>query len=158
MIKKTKKYKGVWFYGLSGSGKTYASKVLFKKLKKSILIDGDSVRSKVSFDLGYSVRERKIQIKRLFGMSEISIASNIIPIVSSVYMNKPMSLLLKKKNILLIQIKRDLKILHKLKIYKKKRNVVGKDIFLENFQSRLIKNTNNILFNKEIEKIAKFLR
>tara|TARA_B100001057_G_C22849539_1_gene950400 strand:+ start:128 stop:604 length:477 start_codon:yes stop_codon:yes gene_type:complete len=158
MIKKTKKYKGVWFYGLSGSGKTYASKVLFKKLKKSILIDGDSVRSKVSFDLGYSVRERKIQIKRLFGMSEISIASNIIPIVSSVYMNKPMCLLLKKKNILLIQIKRDLKILRKLKIYKKKRNVVGKDIFLENFQSRLIKNTNNILFNKEIEKIAKFLR
>jgi len=106
MIKKTKKYKGVWFYGLSGSGKTHASKILFKKLKKSILIDGDSVRSKVSFDLGYSLRERKIQIKRLFGISEISIASNIIPIISSVYMNKSTSFLLKKKDILLIQIER----------------------------------------------------
>lgn len=158
MIKKTKKYKGVWFYGLSGSGKTHASKILFKKLKKSILIDGDSVRSKVSFDLGYSLRERKIQIKRLFGISEISIASNIIPIISSVYMNKSTSFLLKKKNILLIQIERDLKIVRKFKIYKIKKNVVGKDIFLEKFPSKLIKNTNDKLFKKEIEKITKFLK
>ena len=28
-----KKYKGVWFYGISGSGKTQASKYLKKKLK-----------------------------------------------------------------------------------------------------------------------------
>lgn len=157
MTQKTKKYKGVWFYGLSGSGKTYASKILFKKIKKSILVDGDAVRSKVSFDLGYSLSERIIQIKRLFGLSEISIASNIIPIISSVYMNKSMSTLLKKKNILLIQINRDIDIVQKYKIYKTKKNVVGKDIFFEKFQSKVIKNTNDKLFKKEIEKIAKFL-
>ena len=158
MIKTNKKYKGVWFYGLSGSGKTHASKILFKKLKKSILIDGDTVRSKVSFDLGYSERERKIQIKRLFGISQISIASNIIPVISSVYMNKSMSILLNRKKILLIEIKRDLKIVNKFKIYKIKKNVVGKDIFLEKFRSKLIKNTNDKLFKKEIEKITKFLK
>ena len=143
-------------YGLSGSGKT-TSKILFKKIKKSILVDGDAVRSKVSFDLGYSLSERIIQIKRLFGLSEISIASNIIPIISSVYMNKSMSTLLKKKNILLIQINRDIDIVQKYKIYKTKKNVVGKDIFFEKFQSKVIKNTNDKLFKKEIEKIAKFL-
>ena len=157
MTQKSKIYKGVWFYGLSGSGKTHASKILFKKLKKSILVDGDSVRSKVSFDLGYSLTERKIQIKRLFGISEISVASNIIPITSSVYMNKSMSILLKKKNILLIQIKRDTNIVQKYKIYKIKKNVVGKDIFFEKFRCKVIKNTNDKLFKKEIEKIAKFL-
>ena len=29
----TKKYKGVWFYGLAGSGKTVASQFLKKKSK-----------------------------------------------------------------------------------------------------------------------------
>ena len=35
-----KKYKGVWFYGISGSGKTQASKYLKKKIKNSIILDG----------------------------------------------------------------------------------------------------------------------
>ena len=48
--------------------------------------------------------------------------------------------------------------MRKFKIYKIKKNVVGKDIFLEKFPSKLIKNTNDKLFKKEIEKITKFLK
>ena len=41
------KIKGIWFIGYSGSGKTYASKILKYKIKNSILIDGDEVRNLV---------------------------------------------------------------------------------------------------------------
>ena len=47
----TKKFKGIWFYGLSGSGKTISSKFLKKKIKDSLIIDGDKVRKLISFDL-----------------------------------------------------------------------------------------------------------
>ena len=55
--------KGIWFYGLSGSGKTFASKIILKDISKSIEIDGDQVRKYISFDLGYNIKDRKIQIR-----------------------------------------------------------------------------------------------
>ena len=67
-----RKYKGVWFYGISGSGKTQASKYLKKKIKNSIILDGDQVRRFISFDLGYTVKDRKVQIKRMLGLGKIS--------------------------------------------------------------------------------------
>ncbi len=69
---KKKKVKGIWFYGLSGSGKTYASNFLFKKVKNSILLDGDLLRKMVSFDLGYSKKDRLMQNKRVFGIAKIA--------------------------------------------------------------------------------------
>ena len=47
-----KKNKGIWFYGLSGSGKTHISKNLKKKIKNSVIVDGDNVRKLISKDLG----------------------------------------------------------------------------------------------------------
>ena len=38
-----KKFKGVWFYGISGSGKTQASKFFKKKISNSLILDGDQV-------------------------------------------------------------------------------------------------------------------
>ena len=50
-----KKISGIWLFGLSGSGKTYISKKIGKKIKKNtIIVDGDKVRSYISTDLGYS--------------------------------------------------------------------------------------------------------
>src|SRR5210317_1698220 len=98
-----KNYKGFWFCGLAGSGKTTAAKFLQKKLKKSILIDGDEVRKYISTDLGYSEKDRVKQIKRLHGIAIIAIKSGIIPIVTSVYMNKVILLNCKKKKILVIE-------------------------------------------------------
>ena len=84
-------------YGFAGSGKTAASKFL-KKNKNSIILDGDEIRKYISFDLGYTLRERKIQIKRVFGLVNLSLESKIFPLVSTVYMDGNMKQKLKKKN------------------------------------------------------------
>ena len=53
----------VWLIGLSGSGKSFFAKKfvseLKKKKKKVIWIDGDNVRKFITFDLGYSLNDRK---------------------------------------------------------------------------------------------------
>ena len=64
----TKKYKGVWFYGFSGSGKTVASQFFKKNIKNSLILDGDKIRKYVSFDLGYTIKDRKIQVSRVLDL------------------------------------------------------------------------------------------
>ena len=125
-----KKNKGIWLYGISGSGKTLASKFFKKKLKNSFIFDGDKIRKYISFELGYSVRDRKIQLKRMFGLVKISKESKIFPIVSTVYMSQSLKKKLKKEKILLIKINREiLKIKDRKKIYNKNtKNVIGVDI------------------------------
>ena len=59
--------KGIWLFGLSGSGKTYISKKISKKIKNSFIIDGDEVRKLISFDLGYKKSDRIKQNKRVLG-------------------------------------------------------------------------------------------
>ena len=147
-----KKYKGVWFYGLSGSGKTIASKILKKKIDKSIVLDGDKIRKWISFDLGYKLSDRKIQIKRVFGIAKIAIDSKVFPIVSTVYMNEKLKSKLEKKNILLVNIIRDLKkIKNRKKIYSKKiKNVIGKDIKISK-----IKKVYTIKNNRDINYLRK---
>ena len=56
-----KKYKGIWFYGISGSGKSAATNYLKKKIKNSAILDGDQIRKLISYDLGYSVKDRKFK-------------------------------------------------------------------------------------------------
>ena len=126
-----KKYKGVWFYGLSGSGKTYISKILHRKINNSILVDGDAIRKLISFDLNYSKADREIQVKRVFGIGKLIIDSNMFPIISTVFFNKELNLKCKKNRIVPIKVERENfnKIIKKHKTYKNKLNVVGKDIF-----------------------------
>ena len=57
--------KGIRFFGYSGCGKTFASKFLKKRIKNSILVNGDEVRKYISFDIGYSLDDRQIQIQRI---------------------------------------------------------------------------------------------
>ena len=50
----------IWIIGLSGSGKTFLSKKIFKKLNgKKILVDGDVVRKYLTYDLGYTKKDRE---------------------------------------------------------------------------------------------------
>ena len=50
----------IWIIGLSGSGKTYLAKEIFKKYKgKKILIDGDIVRKYITYNLKYTKADRK---------------------------------------------------------------------------------------------------
>jgi adenylylsulfate kinase-like enzyme len=153
----TKKNKGIWLYGISGSGKTIASKFLKKKIKNALIFDGDKIRKYVSFDLKYSLRDRKIQIKRMFGLAKISKESNIFPILSTVYMSQSLKKKLKKEKILLIKIHREFtKIKNRKKIYNKKtKNVIGIDIKTPELKNEFIikNNDTKISFYKKLKKI-----
>jgi adenylylsulfate kinase-like enzyme len=138
MVKKIK-YKGLWFFGLSGSGKTYISKKISKKIKNSFLIDGDVVRSLVSFDLGYSLKDRIKQNKRVLGLAKIAILNNQFPIISSVYLDPKISKEIKKNNINVINLiqKKNANINKKLS---NKKNVVGRDIIQPKINCEVLEN------------------
>ena len=153
------KYKGIWFYGLSGSGKSLLSKTLKQKFKNIIIIDGDQIRKYVSTDLGYDLKSREIQINRIYGISKIMINEKFIPVASSVWFNKKMLKLCKKEKIIPIRINR-LKmknIIKSHKTYKNKKNIVGIDIKYDNFKTKIISNQNNKLFCQNLNFFKKFL-
>jgi hypothetical protein len=154
---KKKQYKGIWFYGLSGTGKTFSSKFIKKIIKKnSIVLDGDDVRKYISLDLGYAEKDRKIQIKRILGISKIAIKSKIFPIASSVYMDSVTLKKIKKIKIIPIEIIRKMNKIKSLrKIYSNKKNVVGVDIKLLKFKTLKIKNEGNKKFCDKLWKLAK---
>ena len=136
-----KKAKGIWLFGYSGSGKTFASKIISKKIKKKIILDGDEIRRYVSTDLNYIKKDRITQTKRIIGFAIIAIKQNLFPIISTSYLSKKVADFAKKKDIKVVEITRE-----KSKLFKKitnKKNVVGKDIFYENFLREKIHNDKN---------------
>jgi adenylylsulfate kinase-like enzyme len=139
--------KGFWFFGPSGSGKSFASLYIKKKIKNSLVIDGDEVRKYISFDLNYSKIDRDVQIKRVYGIGIIAIKSNLFPIISTVWMNKV--ILKKAKSVGIKVIKINNKNFNKKFNSKKiKRNIVGFDIFYDNFKTYEITNHKNNDFKK----------
>lgn len=51
----------IWIIGLSGSGKTYLSKKIYKRIKgKKILVDGDTVRKYITYNLKYTKKDREM--------------------------------------------------------------------------------------------------
>ena len=99
------KKKGYWFFGLSGSGKTLATSYLKKKIKNSVVIDGDQIRKYVSYDLGYKLKDREIQISRVLGFAKISIKSVNFPYLLNLYMNKKILKKAKQLGIKIIMLK-----------------------------------------------------
>lgn len=152
---KNKYYKGIWFCGMSGSGKTFSSRFLNKKIKNSIIIDGDDVRKYISTDLGRSVESRKIQLQRLLGIAIISLQSELVPIVSGVYMNNSFIKKIKKSKILVVKVERDFSFLKNHKTYKNKYNVVGKDIKYPKINSVLLFNDSTKNFEKILNRFLK---
>lgn len=134
--------KGLWFFGLSGSGKTTSANFLKKHMfKQSLILDGDMIREHISKDLGYDIPDRKIQISRILGMCKICINSNIFPICSSVYMDTITLNSLNELNIKPIKIERDFDELKTLNIYKHNSNVLGLDLEYEKtFDVTVLKN------------------
>lgn len=72
----------LWFTGLSGSGKsTIANAVeseLFKRRRKTYLLDGDNVRHGLNKDLGFSESERIENIRRIGEVSKLFVDSGLI--------------------------------------------------------------------------------
>ena len=146
--------KGLWFFGLSGSGKTTSSKYIKNNiLTKALLLDGDVIRECVSFDLGYSVNDSTTQITRILGMCKICINSNVFPICSSVYMDKKTIDGLYELNIVPIKIERDFDYLKKIKIYNNEKNVLGVDLNYEkDLQCKIIKNIEKKQLHENLKK------
>ena len=78
--------KGVWFYGLSGTGRIYASMIAAETIQKSFVIDGDDVHKYVSTDLGYTALAK---VDQVLGLSKISMNDECFPIISTVTMKAP---------------------------------------------------------------------
>ena len=82
----------IYFTGLSGSGKTTISNILKKKLIKNkekrlvTILDGDEIRENISKGLGFSKKDRSINVRRIGYVANhitrnngIVICSNIAP-------------------------------------------------------------------------------
>ena len=155
----SRNYKGIWLFGLSGSGKTFLSKILYKKIKKSVVVDGDKVRKYISSDLKYSKKDREKQINRLFGLGKIIMESNKFPIISSVYFNKKVLSLCVKNEIYVLRINRNNSDLMKKNnpTYNYKKNIVGIDLQYENMNNDVLDNDEKKNFWTHNKKIINIL-
>jgi len=71
-----------WFTGLSGSGKTTIAKGVERKLHSSgyltKLLDGDNIRSGISNNLSFSLKDRQENIRRIAEISTLFLNCGII--------------------------------------------------------------------------------
>ena len=146
--------KGIWFYGLSGSGKSFASSVCKEFIPNAFVVDGDHVRKYVSTDLSYSEIDRKVQTKRILGISKIVLQNNMFPIISTVTMRSDLLIECNKLQIEVVLLNRPMdQIYHVREIYKNRSNVVGKDIVLEKFDTRTLANDGTDKFEKRLREL-----
>ena len=137
--------KGLWFFGLSGSGKTYLSKKISKQIKYPFIIDGDEVRKFISYDLGYKKSDRIKQNKRVLGLAKIVIKNGYYPIISSVYLDPEIFIQVKKIKIRIINVLRSKKFTNQ-KLGNKK-NIVGKSIRQPKLKCEIFNNNGKLVLN-----------
>ncbi len=86
MNKNSKKGIVIWFTGLPCSGKTTLSKEIEKYFQEKNLpvqrLDGDVVRKTISRDLGFSKKDRDINIKRMAYLAQM-LANHNINVISA---------------------------------------------------------------------------
>lgn len=123
----------IWIIGLSGSGKSFLADKLKKKIKNSIIVDGDQVRKYLTSDLGYNKIDRKknsLMIQKLCRFLEEQKFNVICPILSIFpeHQKKNRKIFKKYIQIYLKSSVKELRYRSKKIVYNLKKNVVGKDI------------------------------
>lgn len=92
--------KVLWFTGLSGAGKSTLSiaieKELFNRGYVCQLLDGDNIRSGINNNLGFSIKDRKENIRRIAEVSKLFKDSGIIILAAFVSPTKDIRKLAKK--------------------------------------------------------------
>lgn len=82
------KGKAFWFTGLSGSGKSTIAQAFEKELYADgyfvKLLDGDNVRSGINNNLGFSLEDRKENIRRISEVTKLFLDSGVIVLCSFV--------------------------------------------------------------------------
>ncbi len=78
----------LWFTGLSGAGKTTIAKEVQANLirhdVRAELLDGDEVRATLSSDLGFSKKDRDLQVKRIAFVANLLAKNGIVVLVSAI--------------------------------------------------------------------------
>ncbi len=78
----------IWFTGLSGSGKSTLSRRVYLEIRrrglKAELLDGDIIRTNFSQELGFTKRERDINVKRIGFLSWLLNKHGIISVVAAI--------------------------------------------------------------------------
>jgi adenylyl-sulfate kinase len=78
----------LWFTGLSGSGKSTASRLVEKELRargfKVEVLDGDVIRENLSKGLGFSREDRDTNIRRIGFVCELLTRNNVIAITAAI--------------------------------------------------------------------------
>ena len=82
MVQKTKRdVKCIWFTGLSGSGKTTLANELKKSFDTlslpSVILDGDIIRKGMNNDIGFSIHDRKENIRRVAEIAKVVLQSDV---------------------------------------------------------------------------------
>ena len=76
----------IWFTGLSGSGKSTIANALEERLNKmkfhTYLLDGDNIRHGLNKDLGFSLEERKENIRRISEVAKLFVDAGLIVITA----------------------------------------------------------------------------
>lgn len=76
----------VWMVGLSGSGKSTLARALENRLHQegilTALLDGDNLRTGVNNNLGFSVEDRRENIRRAAEVSKLFAANGLVTICS----------------------------------------------------------------------------
>ncbi len=80
--------KVLWMTGLSGSGKSTVAKqveqVMYERGIYTKLLDGDNIRSGINADLGFSVADRKENIRRIAQIAKLFVDGGAVVIASFV--------------------------------------------------------------------------
>jgi adenylylsulfate kinase len=161
----------IWITGLSGSGKSFLSTKIKKKINQNfIIIDGDVIRNIFNNDLGHTRKDRKINAMRISKLVEF-LSNNGLNIIVPVLSIFPEWLKWNRKNIknyfeIFINVSLDDLIKrNSKKIYKKNKklnkNIVGLDIKFpipKNPDLVLQNSFNQKSLNENIKIIEKFLR
>jgi len=95
------KGKVLWFTGLSGSGKSTIAEGLERKLYAEgyfvKVLDGDNIRSGINKNLGFSLEDRKENIRRIAEVAKLFLDSGVIVLCSFVSPTRDIRALAKTK-------------------------------------------------------------
>ena len=156
----------VWIIGKSGSGKSFFAKKIAKILnkKKNVFwLDGDEFRKYISYDIGYSIKDRKINSKRIQNFCKFLETKNYFVICSILsvfpdHQKENKKIFKQYKQIYLKVENKILKERNNKKIYYKKKNIVGVDIdFNKPYKSNLTIENDFRNANQKINTILKTL-
>ncbi|HEX9804172.1 MAG TPA: adenylyl-sulfate kinase [Candidatus Dojkabacteria bacterium] len=169
---KLKKPFCIWFTGLSGSGKSTLAEEIEKRLERigigSENLDGDEIRKELSYDLGFSMEDRKKNNERIIFISKVLVRNGVPTLVAFISplneirdtaRDKIQSLILVYVQCSLEEcIKRDVKGLYKKALAGEIKEFTGIDsIFEEPINPEIIVDTENNSIEDCADKIWEYL-